>query len=422
MKLLVIASTFPASDADPVPAFVRDQVIALKALHPDLHISVLAPQDGRAIVAAMRGWPEFDEYRFHYFWPHSAEKLAGRGILPALRANPLMYLLVPFLFAGEFLAVLNLVRRLRPDVVYAHWFTPQAVVASWVGRITGTPFVFTTHASDVAVWSSIPLLGAWVVRTSTRRARAFTAVSRRSLARLQRFFSTQDWEQLQGRAAIIPMGVSLPDAADMQTEPAARRIILFLGRLVEKKGVPFLLQAFATVRDQLGPCELVIAGDGPQREMLRQSAAALGIADAVRFAGFVSGSAKSSLLRQADVFVVPSVIAADGDAEGLPVALLEGLAWGRVCIASGESGADDILTSGQDGFLVPQGDSAALAPWGTARDAAGRAAPRRSIRLGADRGAAPCAPVGAVRPRRASARRGDRCRVTTSRRSGSASA
>src|SRR5690242_3865100 len=101
MKLLVVASTFPAGDTDPVPAFVKDQLIAFKKARPSLRISVLAPHDRRSATAGFRRWPEYDEYRFHYFWPFVAEKLAGRGIMPALRANPLNYLLIPFLFLGE---------------------------------------------------------------------------------------------------------------------------------------------------------------------------------------------------------------------------------------------------------------------------------------------------------------------------------
>jgi glycosyltransferase involved in cell wall biosynthesis len=362
MKLLVLASTFPSGDTDPVPAFVKDQLVALKALHPALRISVLAPHDRRSETRSFRSWPAYDEYRFHYFWPFAAEQLAGRGILPALRANPLHYLVVPCLFLGEFVALLRLVRRLAPDVLYAHWFTPQAVVAGWVSRITGIPFVFTTHAADVEVWRRVPLFGGGMVRGTARRARAFTAVSTRSMQKLQRFFAADEWASLRGRAAIIPMGVALPAAVQPAIgQDATPTVILFMGRLVEKKGVQFLLQAYATARTRLGSSSLVIAGDGPLLELLRRQAVDLGIADDVRFAGFVSGAAKAQLLEQADICVVASVVAADGDAEGLPVSLLEGLAHGKLCIATAESGADDILTSGTNGFVVPQRSSAALA-------------------------------------------------------------
>ena len=76
--------------------------------------------------------------------------------------------------------------------------------------------------------------------------------------------------------------------------------------------------------------------------------------------GHVSGEAKRGYLQGADVLVLPSIVTAHGDAEGLPAVLLEGLAAGQLCIASDASGADEVLTDGEDGFLVPAGDAAAL--------------------------------------------------------------
>jgi glycosyltransferase involved in cell wall biosynthesis len=181
------------------------------------------------------------------------------------------------------------------------------------------------------------------------------------MAKLQRFFSTSEWADMQRRGAVIPMGVT---CSDVQVHPptagTGQTVILFLGRLVEKKGVQYLLPAYANIREQLGSNTLVIAGDGPMLASLRQQARQLGLGENVRFPGFVTGQDKTRLLDAADIHVVPSIIAGDGDAEGLPVALLEGLAGGKICIATAESGADDVLTNGRDGFLVPQRNVEAL--------------------------------------------------------------
>jgi glycosyltransferase involved in cell wall biosynthesis len=359
MRILVLASTFPANDSDPVPAFVRDQIVAMKDVDSGLEFSVLAPHDQRSNTKSFTKHTTYNEYRFHYFWPYSLEKLAGRGIMPALKANPLNYLLIPFLFIGQFFALLGLTIRLKPDLLYAHWFTPQAVCARWVGALTGTPFVFTTHASDVEVWHKIPLIGPFVVRSNVRKARAFTAVSRRSMKKLEVFFSASEWTALKKRGEIIPMGVTLPHISSRQT-PQNSRYILFVGRLAEKKGVRYLLDAFTDVAPVYTDVRLVIAGDGPLKASLQKYAKDQGISDKVTFAGYVSGKDKEDLIRSARLYVVPSIITADGDAEGLPVSLMEGLAYGKVCIATNESGADDILTDEKDGFLIPQKDSKKL--------------------------------------------------------------
>ncbi|HEY0965196.1 MAG TPA: glycosyltransferase [Candidatus Saccharimonadales bacterium] len=355
-RILVIASTFPASDNDPVPAFVKDQIIALKQLKPEFEFTVLAPHDKRSNTESFTKQDAYNEYRFHYFWPFSVEKLAGRGIMPALKASPLNYFIVPFLFIGEFMALLRVTIKLKPDILYAHWFTPQAVVARWVGALTATPFVFTTHALDVNVWHKIPIIGTLVVRGAARKAQAFTAVSMRSMARLEQFFPPGEWSTLKKRGTVIPMGVNLP-SQDVYKHPKGQTI-LFMGRLAEKKGVQYLIKAFGEIIEKYPEAKLVIAGDGPLKKDLQKQARNI---ENVDFTGFISGEKKHLLLRSSKLYVVPSIIASDGDVEGLPVSLMEGLAYGKVCIATNESGADDILTNRKDGFLVPQKDVSALA-------------------------------------------------------------
>ncbi len=360
MRILVIASTFPSSDDDPVPDFVKQQIIALKRQNPALMFTVLAPHDRRSRTRHFTKHAAYDEYRFHYIWPFAMEKLAGRGIMPALKANPFNYLLIPFLFVGEFVALFRLTRRLKPDLLYAHWFTPQAINARWVGAVTKTPFVFTTHASDVDVWHKVPLIGAHIVRGNVREARAFTAVSRRSMAKLERFFLPDEWRTLSKRGEIIPMGINLPRLTTRQ-RPTNTKTILFMGRLAEKKGVRYLLEAFEDIVSDYPDTRLVIAGDGPLKSSLEHHVKTIGTSAQVSFAGYVTGAEKKAFLKDAYLYVVPSIVTADGDAEGLPVSLMEGLAHGKVCIATNESGADDILTDGKDGFLVPQKDASALA-------------------------------------------------------------
>jgi glycosyltransferase involved in cell wall biosynthesis len=138
-------------------------------------------------------------------------------------------------------------------------------------------------------------------------------------------------------------------------------VYLFLGRLTEKKGIDVLLRAFAPVAQARRDVVLLIAGEGELRSALEREVRLLGMESRVQFTGFVSGEAKRHVIAAADAMVVPSVVAADDDAEGLPVALLEGLAAGLVCVATDVSGADDVIADGTDGLVVPQRDEAALA-------------------------------------------------------------
>lgn len=372
MKALVVASTFPTSDTDEAPAFVKQLVVALAHAVPGLRIDVLAPQWLDRTPAYVRH-EHFDEYRFAYFWPRSWQRLAGRGILPTLQQRPSLALMLPFLFFFQGVALLRHVKQHRPDVIYAHWFTPQGVVAAIVSRLTGVPYVLTSHANDVRVWRKVPLIGPAIVRRFLPRARRITAVSRATYDKMRAFFSEQEWAQLEPRVAIVPMGVDVSTLSAANIEGTAtkadyglggRRIVYFIGRLVEKKGVAFLLEAFSQImREHVhSDVVLVIAGDGPLRSALVERARLLGLGeDRVRFIGYVSGQRKLEMFGIADLVVVPSIEAAGGDTEGFPVVVMEALAAGKICVATDAAYAESVLTDGITGFVVPQKDARALA-------------------------------------------------------------
>jgi glycosyltransferase involved in cell wall biosynthesis len=363
-RIIVTASTFPASPTDTVPAFVRDQIIAMHAVDSAIEFHVLAPHV-RGKTVSHTAHKAFYEHRFHYAWPRRLETLTAQGILPALKQQPLFYLLVPFLFLAEFVALLRLTYKLKPAYLYAHWFTPQAVVASWVSWFTKVPFVYTTHAADVDVWHRIPGLGRLAVQHTSAKAAAITAVSPRSLAKLERFFTPPQWRRIAPKTRVIPMGtnLTLPQTAKTQSlkktyDLVGKKVLFFMGRLAEKKGVSYLLNAFENLNDT--NTVLVIAGDGPLRATLEQQASKLPVAAHIRFVGYLSGQAKSDYLQLADVVVLPSIITDDGDAEGLPVVFMEALAAGKITVATNESGADTIITHGESGLLLPHKDTKAL--------------------------------------------------------------
>jgi glycosyltransferase involved in cell wall biosynthesis len=188
---------------------------------------------------------------------------------------------------------------------------------------------------------------------------------------MRAFFGDEEWRELETRVAVLPMGVDMAaldateadvGALESELDLARRRVVAFVGRLVEKKGVAHLIEAFGQLA--LAPSNhdlvLVVAGDGPLRDELRSEAQRLGLEGRVRFSGYVSGRRKAAVFRIADVVAVPSVETA-ADSEGLPVVVLEALAAGTVCVATDATHADAVITDGISGYLVPQRDPAGLA-------------------------------------------------------------
>ena len=144
-----------------------------------------------------------------------------------------------------------------------------------------------------------------------------------------------------------------PAACEAPALPRCRGLVLFLGRLEPAKGIYELLDAVAAVRPELPELRLVCAGDG-DRLAVAHYAERLGIADAVKFTGWVGPSGKRALLESAAVFALPAYAAA------LPLSLVEAMAAGVPLIASAVGGIPEAVSDGLNGYLVAPGDRVTL--------------------------------------------------------------
>jgi glycosyltransferase involved in cell wall biosynthesis len=325
IRLLVLSSTYPRHAADSEPRFVHELA---RRLVGRFEVSALVPS-APGLVAKER-MDGVAVHRFRYA-PGRLERLAyDGGIVPKLRRNPWLRLLVPFFVVGQIVGTLRALRRLDPQVIHAHWLLPQgatALIALALSR-KRVPLVLTSHGADLFTFARGPLrhLLAWVVR----RAAAVTVVGRHMVPVIHGLPHCADVE-----VATIPMGTDVeklfvPDA----TAVRERNTLLFVGRLVEKKGVDDLLRALRLVRDQGCDATLTVVGNGPLRAELEQLATRLGLQEYARFVGAVPQSELPALYRRAAAFVAPFRVARDDDQEGLGLVMVEALACGCPVIST----------------------------------------------------------------------------------------
>jgi glycosyltransferase involved in cell wall biosynthesis len=150
-------------------------------------------------------------------------------------------------------------------------------------------------------------------------------------------------------ALCIPNAIS----SELTTEAPRANLVLFLGRMEAGKGIYDLLEAVAALRIAVPDVRLVCAGDGDRIAVARY-AERLGIAEAVKFTGWVGPSGKRALFEAAAAFALPSYD------EGLPVSLLEAMAAGVPVVASSVGGVPEVVADGVSGYLVAPGDKASL--------------------------------------------------------------
>lgn len=158
------------------------------------------------------------------------------------------------------------------------------------------------------------------------------------------------------------MGVDLknlfvPDSSVIRSDNA----LLFVGRLVEKKGVRYLLEALPQVIVKKPDLHLTIAGSGPMEAELRGLAKQLNIADKVDFLGMIEQSKLPNLYRRAAIAVFPFIVAQSGDQEGFGLVQVEAMGCGCPVIAGDLPAVHDIITHEESGLIFPSGNSQALA-------------------------------------------------------------
>jgi len=166
------------------------------------------------------------------------------------------------------------------------------------------------------------------------------------------------------RIAILRMGIDATSIPFKPRSPSKDQPYRFISvcRLVEKKGTEFTLRALALLRKNRPDLlwHLDIIGDGPLRNSLETLSGELGIDESVRFHGELPNEVVLENLQGADCFVLPSVVAKDGDMEGIPVALMEAMASGLPVISSTHSGIPELIEHEVNGLLAPERDEQAL--------------------------------------------------------------
>lgn len=254
-----------------------------------------------------------------------------------------------------------IVKKLKfenPSIFHVH-FGLDAVDAWPLARSLNIPMIVTLHGFDVTVnpqyWQSgkagfiLRKYPKRLVELASRSSVTFIAVSEAIRARAVDYGIPI--EKIMVRYIGIDVKAFEPGAV-----PIAERDlrILFVGRLVEKKGLYYLIQAMAEVQKSIPEAHLVVIGDGVLRAELEEYAVRVGVN--VSFRGAQSNAEVMHELRLARVFCLPSVTARNGDAEGFGLVLLEAQASGVPVVTSANGGATEGILEGVTGFSFPERD------------------------------------------------------------------
>ena len=265
---------------------------------------------------------------------------------PGLSLHTRLGLLYRFLAAGK-LARLLLQAECRH--LHAHFAHIPADLAMYASRLAGISFSFTCHANDL-------FQRGWLLRQKVERARFTVAISD-----YNRIFLARQGALVE-KIHVVHCGVDCsrfsPDFSERCNAPPR---IGTLGRLVEKKGIDVLLRACALLKARGVPLALEIAGDGPDRPMLEQLTAELGLADSVTFLGGLTHSRVADWVKGLDLFALACRKDSSGDMDGIPVVLMEAMAGGTAVVSTRITGIPELITDNICGRIAAPEDPGDLA-------------------------------------------------------------
>jgi glycosyltransferase involved in cell wall biosynthesis len=262
---------------------------------------------------------------------------------------------VPQLWRRAFWSALHSADPARHDLFVSHTrFFLSSTLALVCARIARRPLLHVEHGSDFVQLSGRAQRAAARIydlvlgRLLLRRADGVIAISRAAAAFVKRLANRDAQVVYRGmwteRLALVALDQHVLEWAD------GRVVITFAGRLIDGKGVPDLLNAFARLDGAGAGAVLCIVGDGPRRQDIESLAESLGVADRVLMLGYLSEDRAWSVVRSSDIVANPSYT------EGLPTSVLEAALLGKAVLASDVGGTREIVTDGEGGLLFAPRD------------------------------------------------------------------
>jgi colanic acid/amylovoran biosynthesis glycosyltransferase len=244
------------------------------------------------------------------------------------------------------------VERRNIKHLHVHFALNATTMALVVSRLTDITFSFTAHANDIF---ANPIL----LPEKIRASRFIIAISKYNIRFLHNRVPAQETIR---KTHLVHCGIDVQKFSPLSHRPHNDRpIILAVGRLIEKKGYPYLIKACRILADQGYNFRCLIAGGGPQESLLKQMIAEHDLSDYVSLLGAVFQEHLRDYLGKADVFALPCVVGSDGDMDGIPNTLMEAMAMEIPTVSTTISGIPELIEDRKTGLLVPPQDEVSLA-------------------------------------------------------------
>lgn len=348
-RILCVTSNFPRWPSDSTTPFVLNLAKDLQKI--GWGVDVLAPHaPGACRTECLQ---DVNVERFRYFWPEIQQTICYQGgALVNLRTRKLNYIKLPSFIAFEWLnSFLKLVKG-RYDLLHSHWMLPQGFTGVLASRLLKIPHVTTVHGGDIfGLQGEVLKKFKQFTLNNVDAVTVNSSVTEEAVLKL-----TQNLDELHR----IPMGVSEKKCNfEIGSEKLRKRykkgagpLLIFIGRLVEEKGVKDLILAVKLLKQQMPDASCLIIGEGQDRNIFENMVKELELSNRIFFSGWIDPGKISEYLAAADIFVGPSRQAKDGWIEAQGLTFIEAMMAKVPVIATCTGGIIDSVKHEETGLLI----------------------------------------------------------------------
>lgn len=352
MKVLFIVTAYPRREGDIITPWMGETIDRLRRAGTE--VEVLAPSYRGLVTGSIDG---VKVHRFRYA-PARWETLThDMPALDRIAKNPLYAGLLPAYVAAGSRAAARIAREGEFDVVHAFWPIPHGIFGIAARNASRAALVSTFFSAELNWGRTARKIFGPILRRIVESSDAITVISSYTGQRLREYVSGVKTVTIPFGAAAVRHGgreASVLRASDDDFE------LLFVGRLVRRKGVDVLLRAVKMLRDD-SRLHVRIVGGGPEKRALEELCADLGVDNRVTFEGVVDAARIDELFAQCDALVLPAIVTETGETEGLGVVLIEAMGYQKLVIATSAGGIVDIVTNDDTGLLAEPGNPEELA-------------------------------------------------------------
>lgn len=351
-KVLVLTSSYQRYEDDLQYKYFFVPILT-RGLSKYFDVSVLAPIDKKAKKFEILDGLRIYRHRQGLF--RRSGLAYGSGILPNIRKKSSLWLMVPFFMINQFIALIRIAKKEKPDVLFAHWSIPQGFLAALYKKFINKNVKVIIYAHGADILGDDYSIAAKIMRSIL----AFTMYNCDELVTGSTFIRDIIRELGFSRQIhVLPMGVDTdyftPEKRDekiLEQYSIIGPMIVFVGSIIERKGVPYLIESVPAVVEHFPDAKFVLIGAGNLTEEMRKRSKVLTVERNVIFTGFVDELTKAKCLATADVFVFPSL------SEGFGIVNVEAMSSGTIPIVSDLPVFKDIIENGKTGFIVKQKNS-----------------------------------------------------------------